>query len=95
MRQSHHMSGDVRATMTSLDDKLSALLASGTLAEAILSEIMSEVMKAFPRQGEPVRDLIVEFLLEKAMTSQHRGSEPTGHGNVINFLQERGKRKNR
>lgn len=81
--------------MTSLDDKLSALLASGNSAEAILSEVMSEVTKAFPRQGEPVRDLIVEFLLEKAMTNQPRASEPVGHRNVINFLEERSKRKGR
>ena len=81
--------------MTSLDDKLSALLASQKSAEAILSEMISEVKRVFPRQPEPARDLIVEFLLEKAMTNRQRGSEPIAHGNVINFLEERGKRKNR
>lgn len=95
MGHSHDVSGSVRAAMTSLDDKLSALLASQKSAEAILSEMISEVKRVFPRQPEPARDLIVEFLLEKATTNRQRGSEPIGHGNVINFLEERGKRKNR
>jgi hypothetical protein len=81
--------------MTSLDDKLSALLASHKSAEAILSEMTSEVKRVFPRQLEPARDLIVEFLLEKAITNRQHGSEPINHGKVINFLEERGKRKNR
>ena len=95
MRQSHDLSGDVRAAIGSLDEMLSALLASGKPAEAILSEMMSEVTRAFPRQREPARDLILEFLLEKAITNQERRSAPFGHGNVINFLEERNRRRNR
>jgi hypothetical protein len=95
LRQSHDLSGDVRAAIGSLDKTLSALLASGKPAEAILSEMMSEVTRAFPRQREPARDLILEFLLEKAVTNQESGSAPLGRGNVIGFLEERNRRTSR
>lgn len=81
--------------MKSLDATLSALLASGKSAEAILSEIMSEVTKVLPFQIEPARDLIVEFLLEKAMTNQWPRAAPPIYGNVVNFLAARSKRGNR
>lgn len=95
MRQSHDLSGDVRAAIGSLDETLSALLASGKPAEAVLFEMMSEVTRAVPRQRQPARGLILEFLLEKAVTNQERGSAPLGHGNVFNFLEERNRRRSR
>jgi hypothetical protein len=95
LRQSHDVYGSVKATMKSLDATLSALLASGKSAEAILSEIMSEVEKVLPFQLEPARDLIVEFLLEKAMTNQWPSAAPPIHGNVVNFLAARSRRGNR
>jgi hypothetical protein len=55
------VSSDVRALMTSPDDRLPASLASGTTGEAILSQMMSEITTTFPRQLEPARDSIVNF----------------------------------